>query len=107
MTAATHTTDAKNVAACKLDDAELAAVCGGGIGQTVGDAAILKKKGYMSEDVGFFDTCAHWHENANKVGRAWLKAGLEVGLSYAYNNKYWIDGRRVSRTEALEYLESL
>ena len=44
--------------------------------------------------------------DSNKVDKAWEKAGVRCVTNYFLTNDYYVNGKKVSRIEALEYVNA-
>ncbi len=85
-------------------DKELNMVAGGNIFETSTDSYLLNSAGYMSEVYTEGDLIFNWVEDSAKVDQGWSKVGVTSVTSIPYFNKYYKDGKQISRGEALQML---
>ena len=85
-------------------DKELNMVAGGNIIETSTDSYILYNAGYMKEMFTEGDLMFNWAEDSAKVDAGWYKAGVTCVTSVLDFNKYFKDGKEISRGEAIRLL---
>ena len=83
-----------------IDELEL--VAGGTIGDSILDSEFLKAAGVMDHEVGAWDMTFHWETYSAKVDEAWKKAGIRCVSHPIWDNVYYINGRAVSRNDAIK-----
>ena len=87
----------------KLDPKDLEKVSGGGSDELAGDSIVLSKMGFGSpkNEIDLITRPALRRE----VVECWADAGVECRYDGFVRNKYYINGRNVTRLEALEYIQ--
>lgn len=88
----------------KLNDEELNEVSGGGIEDTLFDAEILYKRGYMSTEYNLGTMLNNWPKAAKEIHDAWAKAGIRCETNFEGPNRYFINGVKMPREVALKQL---
>ncbi len=73
------------------------------VGSTSSDSEFLHEIGICSDSSGWTDTIFHWGNVSNKVDKAWAGVGVTSVTNFAGENSYYINGREVTRREAVEY----
>ena len=88
----------------KLDQKDLEKVSGGNSEELAGDSIVLSKMGYGSpkNEIDLITRPALRRE----VVKCWAKAGVECRYDGFVRNKYYINGEKVTREEALKYVMS-
>ena len=71
--------------------------------QTAQDSQFLNTIGYSPDRNGETYTYFHWGEVSKMVDKAWAKAGITSVTSWEGVNRYWLDGKEISRKEAFFY----
>ncbi len=90
----------------KLNDEELDKVAGGTIGQTAGDSKILYDYGLMDKYYGTIPVMFHWLSKSAEVDAGWARAGITCVTAPFANNKYFLNGKEISRREAYDHLKA-
>jgi len=93
----------------KLSDEELDQVAGGTIGETAGDSNILYDHGLMDTWYSIVGLSFAWCSKSAAVDAGWAKAGITCCTVYVTGsgaNKYWKDGKEISRDEAIKYVKA-
>lgn len=87
----------------KLDQKDLENVSGGGSDELAGDSIVLSKMGFGSpkNEIDLITRPALRRE----VVKCWADAGVECRYDGFVRNKYYINGKNVTRLEALEYIQ--
>lgn len=83
---------------------ELDEVSGGSAQQMAEDSQFLNELGGYCDRYGTWKT--FWSDDTyNDIKRGWAKVGVKVNLDNGllHSNKYYIDGKRVTREEAREH----
>ncbi len=88
----------------KLMDKELNMVAGGNIIETSTDSYLLYNAGYMSDMYTEGDLIFNWVEDSADVDEGWRRVGVTCVTSFADFNKYYKDGKQISRGEAVRML---
>jgi len=86
-----------------MSDEELDGVVGGGIMQTCGDNDFLQKFGY-SHYKGSYPLNVSWAKASSSVDKGWSEARIICCTSPFIDNKYWVDGREISRKDAFRHV---
>ena len=94
-----------NVELEKLSDEELDNVAGGTIGQTAGDSQILYDYGLMDRYYGTIPVMFYWKSKSAEVDAGWSKAGITCVTAPTRDNKYFMNGKEISRGEAYDHLK--
>ena len=81
---------------------DLETLSGGTIGACEHDSLFLTDIGAMKEKVGAWDLTIHWGSASSKVDAAWNKLGIRCVSHPATDNAYYINGKAVSRDDALK-----
>ena len=87
-----------------LSPEELEGVSGGNCTELSNDSSVLKSLG-LCNYYGYFDLCrcpGHCQEIVN----AWKNAGVDCRFSDLVGNEYYIDGKKVSRNDAINYVKN-
>ena len=90
----------------KLSDEELEGVAGGTIGQTAGDSKILYDYGLMDRHYGTIPVMFYWKSKSAEVDAGWAKAGITCVTAPFGSNKYFLNGKEISRGEAYDHLKA-
>ncbi len=85
-----------------IEDLEI--VTGGTIGHTDRDGRFLAAIGVMDSEFGTWDTTFHWNSSSKKLDDAWNKVGVRCVSSPVWDNVYYINGKPVSRENAIKYV---
>jgi hypothetical protein len=86
----------------QLDEKQLNGVSGGNFNELSLDRKELSKMGLCNAyDVGSLSDNI---KQRNEILGAWKKAGVEVVMSNYGQNQYYIDGEKVTRVSALNYV---
>ena len=87
----------------KMSDEELENVAGGTYKETAADSRFLNDLAGLCDRFGstraFFDT----NKVAEEAKSGWGKVGIEFYFRPGVGNKYYLDGKRISRNEAIRY----
>ena len=89
-----------------MSDEELEQVAGGNIGQTSADSQLLYDHGLIDDWHGNLHFTFHWNSESKKVDAAWARAGITCCTTVVGANKYWKDGKEISREEAHNYVRN-
>jgi len=89
-----------------MNDEELEHVAGGTIGQTAGDSKILYDYGLMDRHYGTIPVMFYWKSKSAEVDAGWAKAGITCVTAPLSGNKYFLNGKEISRGEAYDYLKA-
>ena len=84
----------------QLSDDELDKVAGGHTVSTAYDSQFLQKMGFMDKSYNDFESFFGWSSISKSVDSGWAKAGITCVTDFFNNNKYFKDGKEVSRYEA-------
>ena len=84
---------------------ELDFVAGGSAAETANDSFELWDRMLMNDHYGSVGIMASWSEKSSNVDKAWRKAGVEVITKPFSDNVYRINGKQVSRDDALAHLK--
>lgn len=90
----------------QLTDDELEQVAGGTIGQTAGDSKFLYDYGLMDRHYGTIPVMFYWKSKSAEVDEGWSKAGITCVTAPFADNKYFLNGKEISRGEAYDILRS-
>ena len=90
----------------KLDDEQLEQVAGGTIGQTAGDSKILYDYGLMDRHYGTIPVMFYWKSKSAEVDAGWAKAGITCVTAPFGSNKYFLNGKEISRGQAYDHLKA-
>ncbi|MCR5673075.1 MAG: hypothetical protein K6F87_05110 [Lachnospiraceae bacterium] len=88
----------------KMIDKELNMVAGGNVIETSTDSYLLYGAGYMSDMYTEGDLIFNWVEDSAKVDEGWSRVGVTCVSSFVDFNKYYKDGKQISRGEAIKML---
>ena len=89
----------------ELSQQELDSVSGGTATQLMEDSVVLASMGYGKAVVRRPSSHALAFDH-NAIIKSWADAGVEVRYDNFYGNKYFIDGKQVSRESALAYVKN-
>ena len=92
----------KKAAKKELDINELQGVSGGYLGEVTEDSELLHKLGLIDEEVSDYDVMFHWESSSAKVDGGWAKVGITCVSTYDFFNKYFYQGKAISRKKAYE-----
>ena len=86
----------------QLDPKDLENVSGGNSDELAGDSIVLSRMGYGTpkKEIDLITRPALRRE----VVKCWAEAGVECRYDGFVRNRYYINGERVTREEALEFL---
>lgn len=94
----------------KMDDCELDIVAGGNMAQTAEDSALLYAYNLLDDYHGSFHMTFHWESDSAAVDAGWSKAGITCvstpGRKGKVGNKYFLDGKEITRNEAINHLKT-
>ena len=90
----------------QLSDEELENVAGGNISETVEDSRILFDHRLMEDSLGPLNVFLDWVNESRLVDEGWSKAGITCVTKFAKSNQYFVDGKEVSRDEAIKIMKS-
>ena len=88
----------------KITEKELNMVAGGTFGETAFDSEALHFKGYMDEEFSSWDMMFHWLTYSAKVDEGWAKAGITSVTCPFDLNRYYVNGKRISRDTAMHLI---
>ena len=88
----------------QLDQKDLDKVSGGNSEELAGDSIVLSKMGYGSpkNEIDLITRPALRRE----VVKCWADAGVECRYDGFVRNKYYINGKNVTREEALRFIQT-
>ena len=89
-----------------MSDEELEGVAGGTIGQTAGDSKILYDYGLINKYYGTIPVMFYWKSKSAEVDSGWAKAGITCVTAPLAGNKYFLNGKEISRGEAYAHLRA-
>lgn len=72
--------------------------------ETAYDSQFLNDMGLAPDRFGNFHITFHWSSDSKMVDDAWAKAGVICVTNSVCANKYFINGKQVSREEAYKYV---
>ena len=81
---------------------QLGIVSGGNEIETQEDSENLFKLGLLDEAYGDDDLAFDWNRCSSNIDAAWAKVGITCFTNFVCINKYYFEGRKITRTEALE-----
>ena len=87
----------------QLDQKDLENVSGGNSDELAGDSIVLSKMGFGSPKKEIDLICRP--ALRREVVKCWADAGVECRYDGFVRNRYYINGRNVTRLEALEYIQ--
>lgn len=94
----------------QLSDEELTQVAGGNMAQTSDDSALLYAYGLLDDYHGSLHMTFHWKSDSAAVDKGWAKAGITCvtvpGSKVRVSNRYFLDGKEISRDQAHDYLKA-
>ncbi|MBR2706662.1 MAG: hypothetical protein IKE74_05390 [Mogibacterium sp.] len=88
----------------QIDQKELENVSGGNSDELAGDSIVLSKMGFGSPKNEIDLICRP--ALRREVVKCWADAGVECRYDGFVRNKYYINGEKVTREEALKYVMS-
>ena len=88
----------------QLDQKDLENVSGGNSDELAGDSIVLSKMGFGSPKNEIDLICRP--ALRREVVKCWADAGVECRYDGFVRNKYYINGEKVTREEALKYVMS-
>lgn len=86
----------------EMNTMDLETVSGGVIGECNKDSKFLTDIGIMKSEVGCMDLTFHWKSSSKKVDDAWQSVGIRCVSKPAGDNVYYINGKKVSRNDAIK-----
>ncbi len=95
----------------QLNDAELEKVAGGTCVESARDSKVLNDllagtKYHQCKRYGTFSICFD-HDARDDVKAAWNSLGIDVETNNREYNKYFLNGKEISRTAAQQYAKDL
>ena len=87
-----------------MSEDELDNVAGGTPGETAEDSKLLYEHGLLNDYHGWWHTSFNWKTDSAEVDAAWAKAGITCVKKPGFKNKYFKDGEKISREEAIAHL---
>ena len=90
-------TDIRNI---NMD--QLGKVSGGNEIETQEDSHKLFKLGLLDEAYGDDDLTFDWLRCSSNIDAAWAKVGITCVTNFVCVNQYYFEGKKITRTEALE-----
>ena len=90
----------------QLSDEDLDNVAGGSVGQTADDSQILYKYGLVSDWHRFTGTLFKWKSVSSEVDSGWAKAGITCVTKPMSDNQYFLNGKEITRAEAIAHVEN-
>lgn len=85
----------------KIMENELNTVTGGYMMETSDDSFELQKDGYMDHSYILGELMIHWVDYSAQVDAGWAKAGITSVSKPFGSNRYFKDGKEISRELAL------
>ena len=89
-----------------IREEELNMVNGGTVDEIVMDSQALYDKGYLSESYNRAEVILAYFYCAAKVTKCWGMSGVTCDTGFFGDNKYELDGREISRGEALRHIHA-
>ena len=90
----------------QLTDEELEQVAGGTISQTAADSKILYDYGMMNKYHENIPVMFYWKSKSAEVDAGWAKAGITCVTKPLADNKYFLNGKEISRGQAYDHLKA-
>ena len=90
----------------QLSDDELEKIAGGTFEETAEDSQLLYKHGLLDSWYDPVSLVLKRITFSKEVDKGWAKAGITCCTSPCGANKYWRNGKQISREDALLYVES-
>ena len=91
----------------KLSDEELDNVAGSSLAETARDSKILYDHGLMDDySYSDFSIIGIWLKRSAQVDAGWAKAGITSVTKPFGGNKYFKDGKEISRDDAIKIVKS-
>ena len=81
---------------------QLGIVSGGNEIETQEDSENLFKLGLLDEAYGDDDLAFDWNRCSSNIDAAWAKVGITCVTRFVYVNLYYYEGKKITRSEALE-----
>ena len=92
----------KNTNIRNINLEQLGKVSGGNELETQEDSEKLFKLGLLDKPYGDDDLAFDWHRSSSNIDAAWAKVGITCVTNFLCVNKYFYEGKKITRTEALE-----
>ena len=92
----------KNTDIRDLNMEQLGIVSGGNEIETQDDSHKLFKLGLLDETYNDGELTFDWDRCSSNIDAAWAKVGITCVTNFVCINKYYFEGRKITRTEALE-----
>ena len=89
-----------------MNNEELDSVSGGNLGFTSLDSTVLYAYGLVDDYHGNTHMYFHWDSDSNAVDEGWKKAGITCITKPLNKNKYFLNGKEISRNEAVNHLKA-
>ena len=89
-----------------MSDEELEKIAGGTFEETAEDSQLLYKHGLLDNWYDPISLTLRWITFSKEVDKGWAKAGITCCTSPCGANKYWRNGKQISREDALLYVSS-
>ena len=86
----------------EIKEEELNMVTGGTLIETAEDSHALYQRGCMNEEYNVIDLMFDWVELSKRVDEGWRNAGIISVTSPLGDNKYKMNGKEISRKQALQ-----
>ena len=98
--------DEKKIASAAMSDEELDQVSGSSCDGTGNDSVILYKYGLIDDHFGGVYASFNWESKSKEVDTGWAKAGITCITKPFKDNKYFLDGKEISREEAIAHVKA-
>lgn len=92
----------KNTNIRELTIDQLGIVSGGNEIETQDDSHKLFKLGLLDETYNDGELTFDWERCSSNIDAAWAKVGITCVTRFAYVNLYYYEGKKITRSEALE-----
>ena len=102
ITMKTYTMNNEKKAIKELNPNDLNEISGGFLAEIVNDSAHLKDLGLLPDTVGDIYTLFNWDDATSFVEGGWAKVGITCVTCFDSCNKYYYQGKRIRRDDALE-----
>ena len=88
-----------------MSEEQLDNIAGGSYSEIAKDSFELYDRKFMDDHYTSLGTFFHYESYSAKVDGGWAKAGVHVVTHFAFDNEYYIKGKKVDRSDAIEHLE--
>lgn len=87
----------------ELDHLDLNNVSGGNITETAKDSKFLTEIGVMNDGISEMRLTFGWDSNSAAVDTGWASIGITCVTVPFDTNRYYLNGKQITRKEALNY----